>query len=106
MGEVNKFLLYHQNHPPKKIKIPFLHTLYESGVYPWDIDFIEQNKNLDDISRLANAGLYLQIPDLTDLALLKLATLIKGKTKSEIREFYGINQYFPEDERKRVAEDS
>lgn len=74
----------------------------------------EQQKWLDDffkveIGELINvtkATNYLDCKVMFDAACMQVASKIKGKTPSEIREVFGIKQEFTEEERQAVKDEN
>lgn len=64
----------------------------------WDDQFCESQK-IEDIFHLLNAANYLNNKKLLDLLIKYVANLIKGKTRDEICELFGVeNDFTPEEE--------
>ena len=64
----------------------------------WFADFMKDRPS-EQIFEMANAGNYLDIVPLTELASAKIASMIKGKSIEEIRGIFGVvNDFTPEEE--------
>ena len=69
----------------------------------WYVDFVDLEPKV--LFELVNAANWMNIRSLQDLTMAKVATLIKGKTIQETREFLNIeNDFTPEEEAQVMDE--
>ena len=91
-----------ENDPPK-IERPLTNNDLNQLVDPWYAEFVNvEQEVLFDIVLAAN---YLDIPSLLDLSSAKVASQIKGRSITEIREYLHIvNDFTPAEENKVLEE--
>ena len=71
---------------------------FDVDIKEWDAEFVEvDQQTLFDLVLAAN---YMDIKTLLDLTTSKTADMIKGKTPSEIRKIFNINEDFTPEEEK------
>ena len=72
-----------ENHISKPLKS---NSLTESGATPWESKFVEDvDRHRPDLYDLTLAANYMDIPSLLKLGVAKVASLIKGKSLSEVK---------------------
>ncbi|GFE53890.1 skp1 family protein [Babesia ovis] len=97
LGKVVDYCRYHYNNPAKPIPKPLKSTRLADVVCPWDLEFVNVDKEL--LFELMLAENFLDIKPLLELTCAKVASMIKGKTPDEIRdEFNIVNDFTPEEE--------
>ena len=104
LKKVIEYLEHYENEDPKEIERPLSSLNFKECVDEWDYDFIDID--LDTIFEIILASNYLDIKPLNDLASAKIAALIKGKTTDEIRQLYGIPNYFTPEEEEQIIEEN
>ena len=77
----------------------------ELGLPTWAIDFC--NQTLDELFDVIVAANYLQLPAILDVALGKVATIVKSlKTNDEIRATFGIKNDLTPEQEKYIEEET
>lgn len=67
--------------------------------FAWDATFIDEvGSDIEVLMQLILLSNYLGIDSLLDLSAAKFASLLRGKTVPEVREFFGIKEPTPEEE--------
>lgn len=74
------------------------------NVDKWYSDFLNLNKdfNIYDLKNLTNAANYLDINDLLELCCAKIASILKGKSKEEMRSLINLENDFSVSEEKEI----
>ena len=88
LSKVIDFCRQHHDSPMKVIEKPLKYADMHSVVDEWDADFVDIEQEV--LFELILAANYLDIKPLLELTCAKVASLIKGKTKQEIRETFNI----------------
>jgi S-phase kinase-associated protein 1 len=101
---VIEFLEHFTNEPMREIPRPLNSNEISNYVQEWYSNFI--NKDKDTIMEIILAANYMDIQPLLDLGCAKIATMIKGKTPSEIRQEFNIENDFTPEEEEQVKSDS
>jgi len=97
------YMTYHENIAPEEIEKPIKSTSMHDMVCKWDADFV--NLEQAPLFQLILGANYLSIKPLLNLACVKVASMIKGKTTEQIRKEFGIiNDFTPEEEAQVIAE--
>ena len=85
------------------IKKPLISTDFDEVIQePVYVDFVK-NLQPDEVFEIGLAANYMDIKPLLDLISAYIATQIKGKPASDIREFFGMQNDFTEAEEAKVA---
>ena len=87
LEKIVEFMEYHENVKFTEIEKPIKSTNIRDLVSDWDADFINVDKIL--LFDLLQASNYLDIKELLDLCCAKIATMIKGKTKTQLEKIFG-----------------
>lgn len=79
-------------------------TVVCMNVNKWYSDFLQLNKdfNIYDLKNLTNAANYLDINNLLELCCAKIALLLKGKSKEEMRSLINLDNDFSITEEKEI----
>ena len=86
----------HSNQPPE-IEKPLRSAQLSDCVSQWYADFVNVDQEI--LFELILAANFMDIKSLLELACAKIASLIKGMTIPEIREYFNIeNDFTPEEE--------
>lgn len=99
--DILRWVAYHSVKGKTVIKLPLKTTLYQMNLCKFDLNFVE-NRSFHGLIELGESAMYLIVPDLISLCLVKLASLLKGKNKSEIRGVFGIKKEFSEQQREHL----
>ncbi len=77
---------------------------YCMNVNKWYSDFLQLNKdfNIHDLKNLTNAANYLDINNLLELCCAKIASILKGKSKEEMRSLINLENDFSTTEEKEI----
>lgn len=99
LAKIMEFCNYHvTNGQMAKIQIPLKSADMAEVVGEWDANFVG-NIDQEMLFELILAANYMDIKDLIDLTLAKVASMIQGKTPEEIRKTFNIvNDFTPEEE--------
>jgi len=124
--KVIDYLTYHQKVPPRQIEKPLPSSNMRDLVDKWDVEFIEGSANGDvstnghsnDLTppapssahqeflfKLLLAANYLNIKSLLTLTCAKLASLIKGRTPTQIRTIFNIKNDYTAAEEEEVRKE-
>jgi len=95
--KVVDYLVYHQDRAPRRIEAPLKSTNMKELVDRWDANFVD-DCDLDMLMRLLLAANYMDIKSLLELLCAKVASLMKGKTASQIRRTFNIRDEFTPEE--------
>lgn len=102
MQKIASFMVHHAENPLCKIVKPLKEFDMTSVVGEWDANFIDLP--VEDVLELLNAANYLDIPDLTELGVCKIACYIHDQTPEQIREMFHIEGDITPEEEKHVRE--
>lgn len=106
-GEVLKkcveFMIHYKDSDPKEITRPLPSPNLFDVTDEWDVNFIS-GIDLDSVFDIINASNYLDLKPLLDLACARIASIIKGKSASEIRSIFNLENDLTEDEIKEFEE--
>ena len=96
LTKVIEFMNYYFSNPFDEFQKPLKSSNLQNFVSDWYISFLDiDNDTLFELISIAN---YLDIKPLLDLTCAKVATMIKGKDTSEIRDTFRITLQ-PEEEK-------
>lgn len=94
---------YHHNNKAPEIEKP-LQGKIEDVISEWDKNYIQMSKEmLIDLTLAAN---YIYCKDLLDLCCATIASLVKGKSVEEMREFFGVENDFTPEEEEKIREEN
>ncbi|KAK2195140.1 bifunctional S-phase kinase-associated protein 1-like/SKP1-BTB-POZ domain superfamily/S-phase kinase-associated protein 1/SKP1-like [Babesia duncani] len=97
LSKIIEYCTHHHNNLPAQIPQPLKSPDLTELVSPWDLEFINIDKEM--LFDLILAENYLDIKPLLELTCAKVASLIKDKTPEQIRREFGIiNDFTPEQE--------
>ena len=96
LKKVIEFMNYYSTNPFEEIQIPLKSPNLKDIVSKWYISFLDIDN--DTLFELISVSNYLDIKPLLDLTCAKVATMIKGKDTSEIRDTFRITLQ-PEEEK-------
>ena len=97
MKKVIEFCEHMREHAPPEIEKPLSSTDLSQVVDQWHADYV--NVDQETLFEVVMAANYLDIKPLLELSCAKVASLIKGKSVQEIRQFFNIeNDFTPEEE--------
>lgn len=99
---VIQFMIKHRDDPLKKIEKPIKTTSLKEIVGEWDAEFV--NLEQEPLFKLILAANYLDMPDLLELGICKLATMVKGKDPEEIKRLFNIEPDITPEEEKMVRD--
>ena len=101
MEKVIAFCEHMRDHPPPEIEKPLSSTDLSQVVDAWHADFVNVDQEM--LFEVVMAANYLDIKPLLELSCAKVASLIKGKSVQEIRQFFNIeNDFTPEEEEQVI----
>ena len=86
MKKIIDFMNYHENVEMPEISKPIQHTNIKYLTTVWDADFINVENEL--LFKLLTVSNYLDIKPLLNLCCAKIATMIKGKTREQIKTIF------------------
>ena len=98
-----EYLVKYKDTEPKEIPKPLPSANLTDVTDEWDVNFIG-GVDLDSVFDIINAGNYLDIKPLLDLACAKVASIMKGKSAEEIRSIFNLENDLTEDEVKEFEE--
>ena len=105
MKKVIEFMKYHVDKPMTEIDKPLRSDKMEEVCKDeWDAKYIDVSQEL--LFEIILAANYMDIKSLLDLSCAKVATMIKGKTPSEIRKTFNITEDFTPAEEIKVRADN
>jgi len=103
LKKVLDYCNYHWNNKADEIEKP-LRGKIEDVICDWDKLFLEIDQSL--LIDLIMGANYLHIDDLLALTCAKVASMLKGKSPEQIREMFGIENDFTEEEEKKIREEN
>jgi S-phase kinase-associated protein 1 len=86
MQKVVEFMIYHENVEMPEISKPIQHTNIKYLTTQWDANFINVENEL--LFKLLTVSNYLDMKPLLNLCCAKIATMIKGKTREQIKTIF------------------
>ena len=89
-----------------EIESPLKSVKVDEIVQPWYAEFIQKVYADGKLFQLVTAANYMNIQELLQLACLKVATTIKGKSQEQIREIFGLSPELTAEERKQIEEEN
>ncbi len=98
LSKVIEYLKYHVNEEPKEIPKPLPGPDLKPILSEWDYNYISPPP-LEDVVNLVNAGNYLDISDLINLASARLASEMINCPVEEARKKFGIKTDMTEEEK-------
>ena len=105
LKKVIEFMKYHVDKPMTEIDKPLRSDKMEEVCKDeWDAKYIDVSQEL--LFEIILAANYMDIKSLLDLSCAKVATMIKGKTPSEIRKTFNITEDFTPAEEIKVRADN
>ena len=96
LKKVIEFMNYYSTNPFEEIQKPLKSPNLKDFLSDWYISFLDIDN--DTLFELISVSNYLDIKPLLDLTCAKVATMIKGKDTSEIRDTFRISLQ-PEEEK-------
>lgn len=96
LTKVIEFMNYYSSNPFEEIQKPLKSPNLKDFLSDWYISFLDIDN--DTLFELISVSNYLDIKPLLDLTCAKVATMIKGKDTSEIRDTFRITLQ-PEEEK-------
>ena len=102
LSKIVEYCVHHTDNPMKPIAKPLQDEDLSKIVDAWDAKFVDLT--LDELSELVIAANFLDVSSLIELLCAKIATFIKGKTEKQIRETFGIEKEFTEEELNEIKE--
>ena len=97
MEKVIVFCEHARENPPPEIEKPLSSTDLSQVVDAWHADYVNVDQEM--LFEVVMAANYLDIKPLLELSCAKVASMIKGKSVQEIRQFFNIeNDFTPEEE--------
>ena len=103
MEKAIAFMTHIREHPPAEIEKPLSSTDLSQVVDQWHNEYINVDQEM--LFELVMAANYLDVKPLLELSCAKVASLIKGKSIQEIRQFFQIeNDFSPEEEEQVMQE--
>jgi S-phase kinase-associated protein 1 len=100
---IMEFCKYYEEKPLEEIEKPIKSDRMEENVSDkWYAEFIDKLDN-DKLMKILLAANYMDISSLINLAAAKIASQIKDKTPKEIRERFGIENDFTEEEQEQMG---
>jgi len=87
--------------------VPLNQTLKDL-VNPYEFSFLDQYNevNVDDLTRILNACNFLNLKYLLDLCCIRISLMIRGKSSQEIRDLFGLEDDFTEEEREKIRSEN
>lgn len=104
LAKIVEFCEHHCDVALPPIEQPLMSNKLEDVVPAWDMTFITMEK--EALYELINAANFMDIPSLLLLGCARVACMIKGKSRKEIREEFGINNEISETEQELLKDDS
>ena len=98
------FMKHHYTNPLAEVEKPLASNKIEDVVTdPFDRQFVDVGQAV--LLALINAATFMEMDQMLELVVAKVATQIKGRTTEEVKEFFELDDdYTPEDEAKVHAE--
>ena len=97
LEKIIEYLKHHETEKPKAIPKPLPNNDLKSILSEWDYNFINP-LTIDEAIDLLNAANFLDIGDLIDLAVSKLAAEMMTGSIEEVRKKFGINPRMTDEE--------
>ena len=104
MEKVVVFCEHMREHAPPEIEKPLSSTDMSQVVDAWHADFVNVDQEM--LFEIVMAANYLDIKALLELSCAKVASMIKGKSVQEIRQFFNIENDFTPEEEAQVMEEN
>ena len=104
MDKVVIFLQTHMGNPMKKIQKPIQTNELNVIVGDWDADFV--NVDQEPLFKIILAANYLDVPDLLDLGICKIACMVKDKEPEDIKKLFNIEADITPEEEKLVRDEN
>ena len=104
MEKVVVFCEHMREHAPPEIEKPLSSTDMTQVVDQWHADFVNVDQEM--LFEVVMAANYLDIKPLLELSCAKVASLIKGKSVQEIRQFFNIENDFTPEEEAQIMEEN
>lgn len=107
LKQVIIYLDHYKSTEPQKIAKPIPSEKKLSDVTDkWDIDFLENNKDLEEIKNLIIASEYMRISSLHELVCCHVGCIMKDlDSADDIVKYFGIIEDITEEEMKKMEED-
>ena len=103
LKKVKEYLEHYKDKEPLEIEKPLPSNNFKECVDEWDYNFTDIELSI--LFELILASNYLDIKSLLELASIKIASIMKGKTTEEIRKVCNItNDFTPEEEQQIIEE--
>jgi S-phase kinase-associated protein 1 len=99
------FLNYYHKEPYGEIPKPLISNNLEKYVSEWYLSFLDK-LNIDQLFEIIKASNFLEIDSLLNLTCAKVASDLKGKTVEEIRETFGIENDFTQEEEEEIRNEN
>ena len=104
MEKVIVFMDHMRSVAPPEIEKPLSSTDLSQFVGQWHADYVNVEQEM--LFEIVMAANYLDVKPLLELSCAKVASLIKGKTVQEIRQFFNIENDFTPEEEAQVMEEN
>jgi S-phase kinase-associated protein 1 len=105
LSKIIEYLKYHKTNPAEPIETPLRReSKIEDVLCEWDRKFVEIDQSI--ISDLMISANYMNIAPLLKLMAVTVAFQIRGKSTQEVRELFGIENDFTEEEEKKIREEN
>ena len=104
MEKVIVFMERMTENAPPEIEKPLSSTDLSQVVEAWYAEYVNVDQEM--LFEIVMAANYLDIKPLLELSCAKVASLIKGKTVQEIRQFFNIENDFTPEEEAQVMEEN
>ena len=101
LEKIIEYLKHYENRKPKEIPKPLQSPDLKQVLEKWDFDFITP-LSLEECIELVNAANFLDIPDLVNLASVRLASEMMNCSVEDARNKFGIPCDMSEDEIKEM----
>jgi len=89
LGKIIEYCTHYVSDKMPDIQKPLPNTDFNKIVGDWYADYIDVS--ISELMDIINGANYMDIQPLLDLGCAKSASLIKGKTPDEIKEFFSVN---------------
>lgn len=104
LGKVIEYCKYIDRNEPPKIEKPLKSNQLSDAVNHWYASFVQIEQ--EELFELILAANFMDIKSLLELACAKVASLIKGMTIPEIRDFFNIENDFTAQEEKQIMDEN
>ena len=104
MEKIITFMEHMKDNAPPEIEKPLSSTDLSQVVDQWHADYVNVDQEM--LFEIVMAANYLDIKPLLELSCAKVASLIKGKSVQEIRDFFNIENDFTPEEEAQVMEEN